>query len=125
MELELILDFDLDLELEEEDKEDREEEEEEEKEFRINLTTSNRRWGKNNGHPMGLTFGCGGVYWESRDTQLSRHLGLVGCIGKVGTPNCPDIWVWWGVLGESGHPIVPTFGFGGVYWDWDWDLNWI
>ena len=76
MELELILDFDLDLELEEEeeDKEDREKEKEKE-EFRVNLTTSNRRWGKNDGHPMGLTFGCGRVYWESRDTQLSRHLG--------------------------------------------------
>ena len=96
MELELILDFDLDLELEEEDKEDgeKDKEKEEKEKFRVNLTTSNRRWGTNNGHPIVPTFGLGGVYWESWDTQLSRHLGLVGCIGRAGTPNGSDIWVW-------------------------------
>ena len=51
---------------EKEEKEKKEEEERKE-DFRINLTTSNRRWGKNNGHPMGLTFGSDGMYWESWD----------------------------------------------------------
>ena len=64
--MKLILDFDFDLELEVEKEEEEEEEEEDgkEEEFRVNLTTSHRRWGKNNGRPMGLTFGSGGVYWD-------------------------------------------------------------
>ena len=48
---------------------------------------------------------------------------MLGCTGRVGTPNGSDIWAWWRVLGlgvlqELGHPIVLTFGSGGVYWDW-------
>ena len=55
----------------------------------------------------------------------------IGCVEKVGTPNCSDIWVWWrvlglGVLGDLGHPMGLTFGSGGVYWDcvyWEsWEL---
>ena len=30
------------------------------------------------GHPIVPTFGFGEVYWEGWDTQLSRHLVLVG-----------------------------------------------
>ena len=60
---------------------------------------------------------------RAKSVRLFGKVADVGVLGELEAPNGSDIWVWWrvlelGVLGEWGHPMVLTFGSGGVYWDW-------